>query len=122
MKRGAETDSPIRLTPAFFHILLTVADEPSHGYAIMQAVQERTEGSVKLGPGSLYWAIKRLVDAGLLEEVRPGRPGREEERRRSYALTAFGREVLEREVEILADIVGFAESRNLLRRRRPKTT
>ena len=55
--------SSIRLTPAFFHILLAVANESRHGYAIMQEVQERTRGRVKLGPGSLYWAIKRLVDS-----------------------------------------------------------
>ena len=91
-------------------------DEASHGYAIMQAVQERTSGAVKLGPGSLYWAIKRLVDADLLEEVRAPSGGVEDERRRFYALTVFGRDVLKREVEILADIVGYAESQKLIRR------
>ncbi len=115
-RSSARTKSPIRLTPAFFHILLAVVDEASHGYAIMQAVQERTGGAVKLGPGSLYWAIKRLVDADLLEEVRAPSGGVEDERRRFYALTVFGRDVLKREVEILADIVGYAESQKLIRR------
>ncbi len=114
-----KVESPIRLTPAFFHILLAVANEASHGYAIMQAVQERTGGSVKLGPGSLYWAIKRLVDADLLKEVpapSPRESRQEDERRRFYALTVFGREVLKQEVEILAEIVGYAESQKLIRR------
>ncbi len=112
-------ESPIRLTPAFFHILLAVVNEASHGYAIMQAVQERTGGAVKLGPGSLYWAIKRLVDADLLKEVpapSPRVPRVDDKRRRFYALTVFGREVLKQEVEILAEIVGYAESQKLIRR------
>ncbi len=109
-------ESPIRLTPAFFHILLTVVNEASHGYAIMQTVQERTGGAVKLGPGSLYWAIKRLVDADLLKEVPAPSADSEDERRRFYALTVFGRDVLEREVAILAEIVGYAESQKLIRR------
>lgn len=106
--------SPIRLTPAYFHILLAVATEPSHGYAIMQTVQERTQGAVRLGPGSLYWAIRRLVEAGLMEEVAPPDPDREDARRRDYALTPLGRDVLKREVEVLAGIVGYAESQNVI--------
>ena len=105
----------VRLTPAFFHILLTVVNAPQHGYAIMQAVDERTDGGVKLGPGSLYWAIKRLVDAGYLEEVPPPR-GETSGRRRYYAITHTGRTELEREVKVLADIVGYAESQQLISR------
>lgn len=117
MRRSkASVESPIRLTPAFFHILLAVVNEASHGYAIMQAVQERTGGTVKLGPGSLYWAIKRLVEAELLKEVPAPSQEAADERRRYYVLTAFGREVLKREVEVLADIVGYAESQKLIRR------
>ncbi|MEM7355405.1 MAG: PadR family transcriptional regulator [Acidobacteriota bacterium] len=106
----------MRLTPSHFHILLSVVHEPSHGYAIMQEVQERTDGRVKLGPGSLYWAIKRLVDADLLEETAAPSAGSAGPSRRYYALTVAGREVLRREVEILADIVRFAESQELIRR------
>ena len=115
-RSSSSVESPIRLTPAFFHILLAVVNEASHGYAIMQTVQERTGGAVKLGPGSLYWAINRLVDADLLEEVPAPSRDAEDERRRYYALTAFGRDVLKREVEILAEIVGYAESQKLIRR------
>ena len=106
--------SPIRLTPAFFHILLCVANEPKHGYAIMQEVRERTDGSVKLGPGSLYWAIKRLVEAGLLAETDPA-PQRHERARRAYQLTRAGRQVLKQETKVLADIVGYAVSQRIIR-------
>jgi len=106
--------SPIRLTPAYFHILLAVAAEPSHGYAIMQTVQERTRGTVRLGPGSLYWAIRRLVDAGLMTEVASTNGSREDSRRRDYTLTPLGRDVLKREVEVLAGIVGYAASQNVI--------
>ena len=108
--------NPIRLTPAFFHILLSVVNGPQHGYAIMQAVRARTSGSVKLGPGSLYWAIKRLVDAGYLEEVEPKGVDDNDQRRRYYGVTQLGRSTLEREVRVLADIVGYAESQSLIER------
>ncbi len=107
---------PLRLTPAFFHIMLSVVKETQHGYAIMQAVHDRTSGSVKLGPGSLYWAIKRLVDAGYLEEVVADRAERSPQRRRYYGITRNGRTVLEREVKVLADILGYAESQQLINR------
>ena len=85
----------------------------------MQTVQQRTGGAVKLGPGSLYWAIKRLVDVDLLKEVpapSADSTNSEDERRRFYALTVFGRDVLKQEVEVLAEIVGYAESQKLIRR------
>ncbi len=104
----------LRLTPAFFHILLSVVNNPQHGYAIMQQVEERTRGAVRLGPGSLYWAIKRLVDAGFLEEVTPS--DSTDGRKRSYALTTTGRAKLRDEVQVLADIVGYAESQRLIGR------
>ncbi len=108
--------TPIRLTPVFFHILLSVVNESRHGYAIMQDVQQRTGGAVQLGPGSLYWAIKRLVDATLLEET--GTPAKAaDSRRRYYRLTPFGKKTLRQEVRVLADIVGYAESTKLIRPR-----
>ncbi len=108
--------TPIRLTPVFFHILLSVVAASRHGYAIMQDVQQRTGGAVQLGPGSLYWAIKRLVDAKLLEAT--GAPAKEaDSRRRYYRLTQFGRKTLRQEVRVLADIVGYAESTKLIRPR-----
>ena len=82
----------------------------------MQDVHERTSGKVRLGPGSLYWAIKRLVDANLLEETPAPPRSTEGSRRRYYCLTPLGRRVLKQEVQLLADIVRFAESKRLIRR------
>ena len=76
------------LTPAMFHILLALADRERHGYHIMQEVEERTEGKVRLGPGTLYGSIKRMLAAGWIEETEE-RPDRDldDERRRYYRLT-----------------------------------
>src|SRR5690349_10654644 len=83
------------LTPAVFHILLALADEEAHGYAIMQAVATRSHGAVKLGPGTLYGAISRLLEDGLIEEhdERPD-PRMDDARRRYYRLTDLGAAVL----------------------------
>src|SRR3954471_7305960 len=86
------------LTPAIAHILLAVADEDRHGYAVMQEVERMTDGAVRMGPGTLYGTIKRMLAGGLLEETdaRPD-PGEDDERRRYYRATALGRAVLEAE-------------------------
>lgn len=104
----------MRLTPSHFHILLSVAQQPSHGYAIKQEVEKRTAGRIQLGPGSLYWAIKKLADAGLLAETDGSSQASDGPSRRYYMLTPSGRERLQSEVEILADIVRLAESQGLL--------
>ncbi len=66
-----EVKSPVRITPAFFFLLLTLVDGERHGYAMAQEVRERSDGAVRLGPGSLYWSLNRLAEVGLIEEV-PG--------------------------------------------------
>src|ERR687897_2782413 len=83
------------LTPAIVHILLAVADEDRHGYAIMQEVSRLTGGAIHMGPGTLYGTIKRMLAAGLLEEadVRPD-PALDDERRRYYRATPLGVRVL----------------------------
>src|SRR5205814_4554502 len=88
------------LTPAVFHILITLADGEAHGYAIMQEVARRSGGSVRLGPGTLYGAIARLLEDGLLQESdeRPD-PKMDDSRRRYYRLTNFGGRVLAAETE-----------------------
>ena len=98
-----------------FQILLALADEERHGYAIMREVTERTNGDVQLGPGTLYGSIKRMVAAGLIEESdeRPD-PDLDDERRRYYRITALGRAVLSLELERLATIVAIARRRQLL--------
>src|SRR5947209_7383799 len=88
------------LTPAVFHILVTLADGEAHGYAIMQEVNRRSGGIVRLGPGTLYGAISRLLAEGLIEEseARPD-PETDDTRRRYYRLTKRGSEVLASETE-----------------------
>jgi DNA-binding PadR family transcriptional regulator len=103
------------LSPAVFHILLALADGERHGYGIMQEVKFRTEGRVHLGPGTLYGAIKRLLEKGLIEEAdeRPD-PDMDDERRRYYRLTDFGLRVLRGEAARLARLVTQAEAKQLL--------
>jgi DNA-binding PadR family transcriptional regulator len=107
--------SPVRITPAFFYLLLTLVDEERHGYAMAQEVQERSEGAIKLGPGSLYWSLGRLAAVGLIEEVpasSPVEPGTE--RRRYYRLTEPGRAVLKREAQTLSKVVKFARAKRVV--------
>jgi DNA-binding PadR family transcriptional regulator len=104
------------LTPAAFHILLALADRERHGYGIMQEVAARTDGNVKLGPGTLYGSIKRMVADGLIEEIeaRPD-PALDDERRRYYRLTGFGRRVAAAEAKRLHSLVREAQFKKLLR-------
>lgn len=106
----------VRLTPAHFHILLAAVRGPIHGYAIKRRVEQRTEGRIKLGPGSLYWAINKLVEAGLLEETPATSAKSEGPSRRYFALSVAGRARLESEIETLADIVSLAETEGLFER------
>src|SRR3954466_7044022 len=94
--RRAEDFLP--LTPAIAHILLALADQDRHGYAIMQEVERLTDGAVRMGPGTLYGTIKRMIAAGLLEEA-DERPDADldDERRRYYRATRLGTAVLEAE-------------------------
>ena len=103
------------LNPAAFHILLALADEDRHGYAIMQAVASLTGGAMRLGPGTLYTNIKRLAGEGLIEETddRPD-PEEDDERRRYYRLTDSGRKILRAEVERMAGLVETARRLHLL--------
>jgi DNA-binding PadR family transcriptional regulator len=104
------------LTPAVFHILLALADGERHGYSIMQEVEARTENRVRLGPGTLYGSIKRMLADRLIEEceARPD-PSLDDERRRYYRLTRFGRHVAVAEAERLENLVGAARAKKLLR-------
>ena len=97
------------LTPPVFHILLALADEERHGYGIMQDVSEQTEGALQLGPGTLYGCLKRMLAAGLVEESeeRPD-PALDDERRKYYRMTAFGKRVVRAEAQRLAGAVTVA--------------
>lgn len=105
------------LKPAAFHILLSLADSSRHGYGIMLEVQERTKGSVKLGPGTLYGAIKRLLaDELIAEEAEKLDRTLDDERRRYYSLTQLGRRVITLDAERLAHLVEMAQKKQLLNR------
>jgi DNA-binding PadR family transcriptional regulator len=105
------------LKPAAFHILLSLADSSRHGYGIMLEVQERTKGSVKLGPGTLYSAIKRLLaDELIAEEAQKLDRTLDDERRRYYSLTQLGRRVITLDAERLAHLVEMAQEKQLLNR------
>jgi DNA-binding PadR family transcriptional regulator len=101
-----------------FHILVSLADRDRHGYAVMQDVQERTGGKLRLSPSSLYAAIRRLLEQGLLEELaeRPD-PSHDDERRRYYRLTRLGRDVAKAEARRLERLLGDARASGLLPRR-----
>lgn len=107
--KSLDPDTFLPLPDAVFHILLVLADEERHGYGIMQEVLRRTEGKVRLGPGTLYGAIKRMVARGLIEES-GRRPDREldDARRRYYRLTRLGRRVVVAEVARLEALVKAA--------------
>ena len=111
MKRPEEH---LPLSESTFHVLLALADGERHGYAIMRDVTERTDGTVTLGPGTLYTSLKRLRAEGLVEENEAQRDG-DDERRRYYRLTALGRAVARAEARRLLQLVRLAESRRLVR-------
>ena len=115
-----DPNSLLPLTPAGFHILLALADGEKHGYAVMQEVAKRSQGKVRLGPGTLYGSIKRMLSEGLIVESdeRPD-PKLDDERRRYYRLTEFGQRVAEAEAERLAGLVDAARAKMLLRHLKP---
>jgi DNA-binding PadR family transcriptional regulator len=98
------------LTPALFHVLLSLADGQKHGYAILKEVAERTGGKVELSTGTLYGIIKRLLADGLIKESVLGST----DRRRAYRLTPFGRKVALAEAERHRELVMIAEIKKLL--------
>ena len=105
----------IPLTPAVFHILLALADGERHGYAISQEVAANTQGQIKMGPGTLYGTIKRMLAKNLIEESdeRPD-PELDDERRRYYRLTGLGRRVAGAEAERLENLVRVSQSKRLI--------
>lgn len=99
-------------SPQVFHILLALAYGPAHGYAIMQDVERETNGAIRLGPGTLYGAIRRLRAEGLIEETAEDADA--EQGRRTYRLTPGGRSALRREAVRLERLVSAARARHLL--------
>jgi DNA-binding PadR family transcriptional regulator len=104
------------LTPVVLHILLALAEGERHGYAIAQDVEDTTRGQVRMGPGTLYGSIQRMLAASLIEEApRRGHEG-EDERRRFYRMTTLGKRTLEAELDRLSDVVHIARAKRLLLR------
>ena len=110
-RRPTEPDVAIYLPlkPSWFHILLTLSEQPTHGYAIRQAVEARTAGRLRLWPTTLYGAIGDLEDARLIDEWKPGER-QDDVSRRFYRLTPLGRRVLVAETERLEHLVRLARA------------
>ena len=108
-------EDPSNLLPlpaATFHILLAVADEDRHGYAIIQDIEARTNGELRLSAGTLYRSIQRMLEQGLIVEPRERPlPELDDERRRYYRITPFGRAVAEAEARRMAQLVRMARHR-----------
>jgi len=111
---SSDPEALLPLPPVTFHILAALAGDDLHGYAIMREVAERTGGALKLGAGTLYRSIQRMLDQGLITEVttRPA-PDLDDERRRYYRLTPFGRLVAMAEAGRLARMVKLARASGL---------
>jgi DNA-binding PadR family transcriptional regulator len=105
------------LTPAVFHILLALADEDRHGYGIMLEIAERTSQQLVMGPGTLYGTLKRMLEAGLIEECGERvDPGLSDERRRYYRITRQGRRSAQAEARRLQALVRMARTKAVLPR------
>ena len=110
-----QPEDQLPLTPAVLNILLSLANGERHGYGIMQEVEQRTDGKMRLGPGTLYRSIKQMLSGGLIEESdeRPD-PELDDQRRRYYRLTNFGQQVATAELERLESIVSSGRKKGLL--------
>lgn len=114
--RSDDPDRFLPLTPITFEVLLALAGAPAHGYAIMKAIAERTGGRMDPHPGTLYRALARLVEDGLVEEMAEVPSPSADERRRCYGLTRAGRAVAAAEARRLEGVVADARVRRLLPR------
>src|SRR5262245_16235382 len=113
-----DVESFLPLPTAVFHILVALADRDRHGYSIMQDVGARTDGKVVLSAGTLYTAIRRMLEQGLIEELRESPdPDSGDERRRYYRLTQFGRDVAVAEARRLSSMLEHARATKLIPRK-----
>jgi DNA-binding PadR family transcriptional regulator len=116
--RTTMTDAPeiqnlLPLPAATFHILLAVAEEERHGYAIIQDVEARTDGELRMSAGTLYRSIARMVEQGLISEVTRRRTAEDDERRRYYRITSFGTAVARAEMRRMAQLLRLARASGL---------
>jgi len=117
MPRRPTTDEASQLTPLMFQVLVALTQGEQHGYGIMREIEERSAGEFTIGAGSMYRALKQLVDAGLVSEV--ASPPGSHRQRRTYRITAAGRRRAAAEARVLAGIVDWARGADLLRGYRP---
>ena len=120
MTRRRLPEECLPLTPAMFEVLIALADGEKHGYAVLKEVARRTDGHVKLSPGTLYAILRRFVAEGVVVEsvARPD-PALDDERRRYYAMTDFGRAVAHAEARRMETALGMARAKSLIPRSRP---
>lgn len=113
MKRPEPLDL-LPLTHVTYHVMLALADRPLHGYGIIKEIAERTDGRMDLEAGTLYAAIKRLVDDALLEVAPRDPEDTSDQRRRYYRLTVFGREVLRAESARMVSLIAVAREKQVI--------
>ncbi|HEV7990471.1 MAG TPA: helix-turn-helix transcriptional regulator [Gemmatimonadaceae bacterium] len=116
MKRAVDEFLP--MTPASYHILLALAVGEQHGYSIMRQIRESTDGRVRVAPATLYRLIGGLLRSELIEEFEPAGPSYDDERRKYYRLTTFGRRVLTEETKRLVATVELARELRIVPRLR----
>ena len=115
---GSDIFNFLPLSPQVFHILVAVADSDQHGYGIMQDVESRTGGKLRLSAGTLYGSIKRILEQGWIVELRArDRPNMVDDRRRYYRLTSLGREVVKAEALRMAELLKQARTHGLAPKR-----
>jgi DNA-binding PadR family transcriptional regulator len=115
MNRRRRAEALLPLTPGMFQVLIALADGEKHGYAILKEVARRTDGAVVLGAGTLYAILRRFVAEGIVAEAaeRPD-PALDDERRRYFRLTDFGREVARAEAQRMETALGMARAKKLV--------
>ena len=113
MTSNTDPAALLPLPPVTFHLLLSLIDGERHGYAIIQDVEARTNGELRLSAGTLYRSIARMVEQGLISEVAKRRTAADDERRRYYRITPFGTAVARAEMRRLTQLVRLARARGL---------
>jgi len=119
-ERDIEIERLLPLPAAVFQILIALGEDEKHGYAVMQDVSERTDGRVRMSPGTLYGSIRKMLDEGLIEEIfQRGARGapKDDERRRYYRVTRFGRAVAAAEAARLSALLHHARLSGLVPRK-----
>jgi DNA-binding PadR family transcriptional regulator len=116
-KLDIDVEGQLPLPPAVLHILIALGEGDRHGYAIMQEVAERTEGKVRMSPGTLYGSIRKMLDEGLIEELFHRGTRDDDDRRRYYRVTKFGRAVAAAEAGRLTALLHHARLNGLVPRK-----